>query len=102
MLLNKRADAVKASKVKGRADEFMVAEIQVRAEDLLVNACANTAADLGKLCQNETVLDARRAVLRVHRQWHPFILDTPEFMVAVSRIVVNPDGRGSTAPGAVI
>ena len=44
----------------------------------------------------------RRDLLRVRRFWYPIILDLHKFMVAISRIEVNHDGFGGTAPDAMV
>ena len=94
-------DTVKVSKVKGHATAAMVASGDVRIEDLVGNDGADTAADLGRLRQHDDVITARRN-LRVRRLWYPIMLDLHRFMVAVSRIEVNHDGFGGTAPDALV
>ena len=42
------------------------------------------------------------SLLRVRRYWYPIILDLHKFMVAISRIEVNHDGYGGTAPDAIV
>ena len=71
-------------------------------EDLIVNDGADTAADLGRLKQDDEVVTARRNLLRVRRSWYPIMLDLHRFMVAISRIEVNHDGSGGTAPDALV
>ena len=89
-----------------RADTWigdeLVAEGQVCAEDVPGEDRADTAADPGRSRQNETVIDARRTVLRVRRRWFPIMLDLHKYMFAVSRVVVNRDGWGGTAPDAMV
>ena len=63
---------------------------------------ADAAADLGRLRQRDDVITARRDLLRVRRFWYPIIFDLHKFMVAVSRIEVNHDGFGGTAPDAMV
>ena len=48
------------TKVKGHATEADVEQGRVRAEDRLGNMEADTAADLGRRHQPETVMDIRR------------------------------------------
>ena len=57
---------------------------------------------LGRLRQHDDVITARRDLLRVRRFWDPIILDLHKFMVAISRIEVNHDGFGGTAPDAMV
>ena len=95
-------DTVQVSKVKGHATRAMVDSGDVRLEDLVGNNGADAAADLGRLRQNDEVITARRDLLRVRRFWYPIILDLQKFMVAISRIEVNHDGFGGTAPDAMV
>ena len=80
----------------------MVASGDVRLEDLVGNNGADAAADLGRLRQHDDVITARRDLLRVRRLWYPIMLDLHRFMVAISRIEVNHDGFGGTAPDAMV
>ena len=102
MLSLRGFDTVKVSEVKGHATPAMVASGDVRAEHLVGNDGADTAADLGRLRQSDDVITARRNLLRVRRLWYPIMLDLHRFMVAVSRIEVNYDGFGGTAPDALV
>ena len=103
MLSLRGFDTVKVSKVKGHATRAMVANGDVRLEDLVGNSGADdAAADLGRLRQRDDVITARRNLLRVRRLWYPIMLDLHRFMVAISRIEVNHDGFGGTAPDAMV
>ena len=102
MLCLRRPDTVKVSKVKGHATPAMVASGDVRVEDLVGNNGADAAADLGRLRQNDEIITARRNLLRVRRSWYTIMLDLHRFMVAISRIEVNHDGSGGTAPDATV
>ena len=53
--------------------------------------------DLGRLRHNDVVISAWRALLRARRRWYPIMVDLHKFMVVVSRIEVNHDGKGGTA-----
>ena len=88
--------------MKGHATRAMVASGDVRFEDLVGNNGADAAADLGRLRQHDDVITARRDLLRVRRLWYPIMLDLHRFMVAISRIEVNHDGIGGTAPDAMV
>ena len=102
-MLNLRGfDTVKVSKVKGHATRAMVDSGDVRLEDLVGNNGADAAADLGRLRQQGAVITARRDLLRVRRFWYTIILDLHKFKVAISRIEVNHDGFGGTAPDAMV
>ena len=102
MLCLRGFETVKVSKVKGHATRAMVASGDVRLEDLVGNDGADAAADLGRLRQHDDVITARRNLLRVRRLWYPIMLDLHRFMVAISRIEVNQDGFGGTAPDAMV
>ena len=102
MLFLRGFDTVKVSKVKGHATRAMVTSGDVRLEDLIGNNGADAAADLGRLRQHDDVITARRNLLRVRRLWYPIMLDLHRFMVAISRIEVNHDGFGGTAPDAMV
>ena len=102
MLCLRGFDTVQVSKVKGHATRAMVAGGDVRLEDLVGNDGADTAADLGRIRQHDDVITARRNLLRVRRLWYPIMLDLHRFMVAISRIEVNHDGSGGSAPDAMV
>ena len=102
MLCLRGFSTVQVSKVKGHATRAMVDSGDVRLDDLVGNNGADAAADLGRLRQQDDVITARRDLLRVRRFWYPIIFDLHKFMVAVSRIEVNHDGFGGTAPDAMV
>ncbi len=93
---------LQVSKVKGHATRAMVDSGDVRLDDLVGNNGADAAAALGRLRQQDEVITARRDLLRVRRYWYPIIFDLHKFMVAISRIEVNHDGFGGTAPDAMV
>ena len=80
----------------------MIDNGDVRIEDLVGNTGADAAADLGRLRQQDDVITARRDLVRARRYWYPTMLDLHKFMVAISRIEVNHDGYGGTAPDAMV
>ena len=102
MLCLRGFDTVQVSKVKGHATRAMVSSGDVRLEDLVGNNGADAAADLGRLRQQDDVITARRDLLRVRRFWYTIMLDLHKFMIAISRIEVNHDGFGGTAPDAMV
>ena len=99
MIHARGSDTVKVSKVKGHATEADVDQGRVRMEDRLGNAEADTAADLGRRHQSEAVMNTRRALLQARTHWYPIMLQLHRFMIAVSRVSVNYDERGGSAPG---
>ena len=95
-------DTIRVTKVKGHATEADVEQGRVRLEDKLGNAEADTAADLGRRHQSERVMDARRALLNAREFGYPTMLQLHRFMVAVSRVSVNHDGRSGSAPDPLV
>ena len=97
-LAAREQDTVRVTKVKGHATDADVDQGRVRLEDRLGNAEADTAADLGRRRQSELAMDTRRALLNAGNLWCPVILQLHRYMVAVSGVAVNHDGRGGSAP----
>ena len=76
--------------------------IRVRLIDQQGTAEADTAADLGRCHQTEMLIDARRRLLQARRYWYPIMLDLHRFMIAVTRVSVNHDGKGGIAPDPLV
>ena len=102
MLHLRGRDAVRVSKVKGHADEGMVLDGRVREVDRLGNNAADEAADYGRRRVGNIAIDARRNLSGVCGRWYPVILDLHRFFIAISRTVVNHDGREGTAPDPLV
>ena len=85
---------VRVTKVKGHATDAVVEQCRVRHVDQLGNAEADTAADLGRRHQSESKIDAWRSLLKVRTHWYPIMQHLHWFMIAVSRVAVNHDGKG--------
>ena len=98
MIRTRGRGTVRVTKVKGHAEDLDVQQGRVRLKDQLVNAEADTAADLGRRHQSEVLVDARRRLLKVRSHWYPVMLHLHRFMIAVARVTVNHDGRGRIAP----
>ena len=96
-ILARSPDTVKVTKVKGHASDSDVELDRVRLEDRLGNTEADAAADLGRRHQPEEVMDVRRALLNARELWYPIVLQLHRFMVAISWVSVNHDGRGGSA-----
>ena len=64
----------------------------------LGNDAADEAADFGRRRVSNAVIDARRKLSGVCGRWYPVILDLHRLFIAISRAVVNHDGRDGTAP----
>ena len=94
--------AVRITKVKGHAGEGMVLDGRVREIDRLGNDAADEAADFGRRRVGNAVIDARRNLSGVCGRWYPVILDLHRFFIAISRAVVNHDGRDGTAPDPLV
>ena len=102
MLRLRGPDTVRISKVKGHADEGMVRSGQVRDADRLGKNAADEAADFGRRRVGNAVIGARRNLSGVCSRWYPVLLDLHRFFIAVSRAVVNHDGRDGTAPDPLV
>ena len=90
MIRYRSSASVRASKVKGHAtDDAMVADGRVRKEGKEGNDAADIAADFGRLRQPGGVIDARRNLLRVNKEWYPRVLVLHRFMVAIAREALN-------------
>ena len=98
MLRLRGLDTVRITKVKGHADEDMVLDGRVREVDRF----GNEAADFGRRSVGNAVIDARRNLSGVCNRWYPVLLDLHRFFIAISRAVVNHDGRGGTAPDPLV
>ena len=92
------SNTVRVTNVKGHADDVMVLHGRVRELDRLGNSAADEAADFGRRREGPAVVDARRNLSRVCGRRYPVILDLDRFFIAISRAVVNHDGRDGTAP----
>ena len=102
MLHPRGLDTVRITKVKGHADEGMVLDGQVREVDTIGNDAADEAADFGRRRVGNAVIDARRNLSGVCGRWYPVLLDLHRFFIAISRAVVNHDGRDGTAPDPLV
>ena len=95
-------DTVQITNVKGHADEGMVLDGRVREVDRIGNDAADEAADFGRRRVGNAVTDARRNLSGVRGRWYPVILDLHRFFIAISRAVVNHDGRDGTVPDPLV
>ena len=80
----------------------MVLNGRVREVDRLGNDAADEAAEFGRRRVGHAVIDARRNLSGVCGRWYPVILDLHRFFIAISRAVVNHDGRDGTAPDPLV
>ena len=80
----------------------MVLDGRVWELDRFGNDAADEAADFGgrRICK--AVIDARRNLSGVCGRWYLVILDLHRFFIAISRAVVNHDGRDGTAPDPMV
>ena len=102
MLRHRGLDTVCISKVKGHADDSLVLDGRVREVDKIGNNAADEAADYGRRGFGHVVIDARRSLSGVCGRWYPVVLDLHRFFIAISRTVVNHDGREGTAPDPLV
>ena len=91
MIRARGANTVQVTEVKGHATDADFDQGRVRGEDGLGNAEADTAAVFGRRHQPESVMDVGGGFCFRYR-----------FMIAVSRVTVNHDGRGGTAPDPLV
>ena len=61
------------TKVKGHADEGLVAQGRVREVDRIGNNEADAAADLGRKRVHHSISDARRLVNKACGRWYPLV-----------------------------
>ena len=52
--------------------------------------------------QSELVMNVRLPLLNARDHWYPIILQLHRFMVSVSRVAVNHDGRSGSAPDPLV
>ena len=97
MLHLRGLDTVRITKVEGHADEGMVPDGQVREVDRICTDVADEAADFGRKRVGAAVIDARRNLSGGCGRWYPVILNLHRFFIAISRAVVNHDGRDGAA-----
>ena len=85
-------DTSAVSKVKGHADEGLVALGRVREIDRIGNNEADAAAALGRRRVHHSVAWARRMVTRSCARWYPIVRELHHFFIAIARSVLNDDG----------
>ena len=101
MLRLRGLDTVRITKVQGHADDGVVLDGRVREIDRLGDDAADEAADFGRGEVGNAVIDTRRNLSGGCGRWYLVILDLHRFFIAISRAVVNHDGRDGTAPDPV-
>ena len=97
MILQRGIRSVGISKVKGHADDEMVAVGIVRVEDRMGNDLADMAADFGRRRVSDLVMDVRRRFVSACSSWYPVVLELHRFFVAIARVAVNEDGCAGIA-----
>ena len=90
------------SKVKGHADEGLVRDGRVRELDKVGNDLADRAADLGRRRVGAALANSRKGFSDACKSWYPIVLVLHRFFIAISRTVVNDDGRGGLAPDPMV
>ena len=88
-------------RLRGHADDAMVLDGRVREDDTLGDDAADLAADFVRRRVGNAVIDARRNLSGICGRWYPVLLDLHRFFMAISRAVVNHDGR-DTAPDPLV
>ena len=102
LILALGAGSTAISKVKGHADEGLVRRGQVREADKFGNDMADEAADLGRHRVDPGIVAPRNAFACACRDWYPIVRDLHRFFIAISRAIVNDDGKGGTAPDPLV
>ena len=97
MILQRCVESVRISKVKGHADDDMVAVGRVRVEDKVGNDFADRAADFGRRRVSDLVMDVRGRFVSACSRWYPVVLELHRFFVAIARAAVNEDGCAGVA-----
>ena len=83
-MIHLRGDqSTKVSKVKGHADDDMVAVGRVRVEDRIGNDLADRAADFGRRRVSDLIIDVRRRFLSACSSWYPVVLELHRFFIAI-------------------
>ena len=80
MIQQRGVRSVKISKVRGHADDDMVAVGRSRVEDKIGNDFADRAADFGRRRVPDLVIDVRRRFLSACSSWCPVVLDLHRFL----------------------
>ena len=102
MIRTRGRGTVRVTEVQGHATDADVEQGRVRLVDQLENAEADTAADLGGRRQSELRMDAGRSLPKVRTRWYPIMQQLHRFMIAVSSVAVNHDGKGGSAPDPLV
>ena len=89
-------DSVQVGQLEGHATDATITDGRVRREDKEGNDAADIAAEFGRLRQPEMVIDARRNLQRVDKEWYPRMLVFRRFMVAISRGRLSLDDDGGS------
>ena len=75
----------------------------MRGTDKFGNNAADEAASFGRREVGDDVINARRTLSGVCGRWYPVVLDLHRLFSAISRAVVNHDGRdGGAAPDLLV
>ena len=90
------------SKVKGHADEGLVALGRVREIDRIGNNEADAAAALGRRRVHHSVAFAWRMVTWSCARWYPVVRELHRFFIAIARSVLNDDWMSGTTLHPVV
>ena len=78
-----------STKVKGHADEGLMAKGRVREVDHIGNNEAGAAADLGRKRVHHSISDARRLVHRACEHWYPVARELHRYFIAIARAALS-------------
>ena len=90
------------SKVKGHADESLVALGRIREVDRHGNNEADAAAAVGRRRVHRSVASAREVVTRSCARWYPVVRELHRFFIAIAGSVLNDDGMSGTTLHPVV
>ena len=95
-------DNAAVSKVKGHADEGLVALGRVREVDRIGNNEADASAAWGRRRVHHSVTYGGGLVTRSCARWYPIVRELHRFFIAIARSVLNDDGMSSTTVHPVV
>ena len=84
-------------RLKGHADDDMIAVGRVRVEDRVLIILLTRVADFGRRRVSDLVMDVRRRFLSACSSWYLIVMELHRFFVAIARAAVNEDGCAGVA-----
>ena len=97
MIRTRGQDTDRVTKVKGHATDDDVQQGRAPLWEKLGNGDSDAAADLGVRHQSELLVCCGRVLLNARNHLYPTMLQLHRFMIAISRVAVEHDGKGCSA-----